>query len=121
MITLEHTINTYKRIGVCNYLWRLSNIFVAFIERQQLKGILFFRAYITREVRNNNLTLYLRCTTTTLITHLVHTGIIHAYVHLCDNPLDVSYVVFSYKTRLLFSTSRSFKFFTWSLIALSLL
>ena len=84
----------YKRIGVCNYLWRLNNIFVAFIERQQLKGILFFRAYITREVRNNNLTLYLRCTTTTLITHLIHTGIIHAYVHLCDNALDVSYVVF---------------------------
>ena len=121
MITLEHTINTYKRIGVCHFLWRLINIFVAFIERQQLKGILFFRAYITREVRKNNLTLYLRCTTTTLITHLIHTGIIHAYVHLCYNTLDVSYVVFSYKTRLLFSTSRSFKLFTWSLIALLLL
>ena len=116
MITLEHTINSNKRIGVCNYLWRLNNIFVALIERQQLKGILFFRAYITREVRNNNLTLYLRCTTTTLITHLIRTGIIHAYVHLCDNALDVSYVVFSFKARLLFSTSRSFKLFTWSLI-----
>ena len=116
MITLEHTINSNKRIGVCNYLWRLNNIFVALIERQQLKGILFFRAYITREVRNNNLILYLRCTTTTLITHLIRTGIIHAHVHLCDNALDVSYVVFSFKARLLFSTSRSFKLFTWSLI-----